>query len=363
MTMVEDVGFSEPPLNDSLLNKDWLRPSVHPSYLRLLCAKLLQIGYTEEQIFEGTLFTWEDLLNESRFISFQQYRRLILGAINLTGMPWLNLGADQAILVSSHGILGFGASSGKNIEESLKLIAELSQVRQQVADITFEKREGKSYVVFKPLFDFGDIREQTLSGLVNVIVRLMETISGVRLRGVEIYFSFPEPLHADRFTKWFKHQRLHFNAKETAMYIPEGLLQVSCLTYDPYAFNTAKRECARLLELRNAGGDIAQTIRDYLLEGEVPNLSLETMAERLNMSARNLIRKLKEEDLTYQILLDEVRKEYAVWYLLNSKRSVDSIADLVGYKDTSNFSRTFRRWFGVTPKEFRKNNVELKKIP
>ena len=86
--------------------------------------------------------------------------------------------------------------------------------------------------------------------------------------------------------------------------------------------------------------------------------TLEQMAGRLNMSARNLIRKLKEEDLTYQMLLDEVRKEYAVWYLINTRKSVEAIADLVGYKDTSNFSRTFRRWFGMTPKEFRKNNIQ-----
>ncbi len=347
------------PLEDEVINKDWLRPSVHPSYLCLICAKLRQAGFSDEQIFEGTLFTWDDLHKESRFISFQQYRRLVLAATRLTGMPWLNLGADQAILVSSHGIIGFGASSGKNIEESLKLISELSQVRQQVVDIVFEPTSMGAHIVLKPLFDLGDIREQTLSGLVNILVRLMETISGAHLSGVEIYFSFPEPVHLNRLQKWFKHERLQFNAKDTAIYFPEDQLQLSCLTYDQYAFNAAKRECARLLDLRNTGGDIAQIVRNHLLEEEVPNLSLETMANRLNMSARNLIRKLKEEDLTYQILLDEIRKEYAVWYLLNSKKSVDSIAYLVGYQDTSNFSKTFRRWFGITPRAFRKNNLDL----
>jgi AraC-like DNA-binding protein len=73
----------------------------------------------------------------------------------------------------------------------------------------------------------------------------------------------------------------------------------------------------------------------------------------MHVSARTLMRKLKQEGSSYQAQVDLVRREQAVWYLCDSKESVEAIAFKLGYKDASNFSRTFRRWLGVTPKDFR----------
>jgi len=86
-------------------------------------------------------------------------------------------------------------------------------------------------------------------------------------------------------------------------------------------------------------------------EGEYP--TLEQMAEIEHVSARTLIRHLREEGVTYQQLLDGVREELACWLLVQTPLSVEAIAERLGYQDTSNFSRTFRRWLGVTPREFR----------
>ena len=78
------------------------------------------------------------------------------------------------------------------------------------------------------------------------------------------------------------------------------------------------------------------------------------LAEREHVSSRTLIRKLRDEGLTYQQLLDRVREDLACWWLLHSDMSVEAIADRLGYQDTSNFSRTFRRWVGMTPSEFQR---------
>ena len=66
-----------------------------------------------------------------------------------------------------------------------------------------------------------------------------------------------------------------------------------------------------------------------------------------------LIRHLREEGVNYQQLLDRVREELACWLLLHTPLSVEAIAERLGYQDTSNFSRTFKRWLGITPRAFR----------
>lgn len=81
--------------------------------------------------------------------------------------------------------------------------------------------------------------------------------------------------------------------------------------------------------------------------------SLEDLASELKMSPRTLMRKLKVEGHRFQDLLDEARQERAIWYLQHTQRPVAEIAGRLGYVDTSNFSRTFRLWFGTTPLEMR----------
>ena len=69
---------------------------------------------------------------------------------------------------------------------------------------------------------------------------------------------------------------------------------------------------------------------------------------------RTLIRRLKQESSSYQTLLDTSRQQRALWYLCHTPYTVEDIAARLGYTDTTNFSRTFRRWFGRAPGEVRR---------
>jgi AraC-like DNA-binding protein len=48
-----------------------------------------------------------------------------------------------------------------------------------------------------------------------------------------------------------------------------------------------------------------------------------------------------------------VRREAALWHLRQERLSVSELALVLGYSETSAFSRAFRRWFGVSPRQWR----------
>ena len=83
------------------------------------------------------------------------------------------------------------------------------------------------------------------------------------------------------------------------------------------------------------------------------------MAGDLGFSARTLIRKLKQEGVSFQQILDEVRMERAAWYLRETPYPIEEIAERLGYADTTNFSRTCRRWFGAKPGEIRRGLIRI----
>lgn len=84
--------------------------------------------------------------------------------------------------------------------------------------------------------------------------------------------------------------------------------------------------------------------------------TLNEVANRLNISARTLQRKLADHDFTFQQLLEQTQQHLAEQYLKDKRLQLVEIAQLLGYSDQSAFTRAFKRWTGKTPKVF---HIEL----
>lgn len=82
------------------------------------------------------------------------------------------------------------------------------------------------------------------------------------------------------------------------------------------------------------------------------------VASKMHCSERTLQRQLKQLDFNFQDLIDEVRYEKALLYLKQAK-SFSEIATLLRYSDQSAFGRAFKRWSGITPKQYVQNNRML----
>ena len=100
---------------------------------------------------------------------------------------------------------------------------------------------------------------------------------------------------------------------------------------------------------------VRQVLCRILPQGEPKR---ETLAQALHLSQRTLQRRLQEEGTSFQTLLDDTRRELAEQYLAQPSMTLLEIAYLLGYADPSNFFRAFRRWFDVTPGEYRLRLLE-----
>ena len=102
--------------------------------------------------------------------------------------------------------------------------------------------------------------------------------------------------------------------------------------------------------------DVVNRVRRHIIEGlAAGNLSKQDVANKMHMSPRNLQLKLAAEDTTFQDILDGTRRQLATGYMEQSHLAITEIAYLLGFSDASNFTRAFRRWFGMSPRDYRKN--------
>jgi len=104
------------------------------------------------------------------------------------------------------------------------------------------------------------------------------------------------------------------------------------------------------LDRSNVAARCKAELLERMASGESPE---EDIAKSLHMSRRTLQRKLAEADLTYQQLVDDTRRDLALRYIEDARRSITEITFLLGFSGQSAFTRAFRRWTGKAPTDYR----------
>lgn len=85
----------------------------------------------------------------------------------------------------------------------------------------------------------------------------------------------------------------------------------------------------------------------------VGHCTTETIAEQLAMHPRTLQRRLAEDGVRCQDIIDDVRRKQAVRYLAEPRLYLGQISQMLGFAEQSSLNRACRRWFGKTPKQYR----------
>jgi AraC-like DNA-binding protein len=163
---------------------------------------------------------------------------------------------------------------------------------------------------------------------------------------------FPEPVSTEPYRRAFGCP-VRFNQPATRLLLDNADLQARLPSSDPVLFDMHQRAIeARMVRLGNAriGHRVSEAIIRRLHLGEPRR---EDIASGLAMAERTLQRRLHEEGTSFQQLLDEARRDLAQKYLAEPRYALAQVADLLGFVDQSNFFRAHKRWFGVSPGQYR----------
>lgn len=188
--------------------------------------------------------------------------------------------------------------------------------------------------------------ESTLSSVYRGILALVPESAG----RIEVWFDFAEPSYGAFMRE--KMPGTRFGMPLIQCRTPAALLELPLAMASPIGLQTALMQCeleARALNLRKSFSERVQKELTFSAQGYP---SLEQISARLDTSARTLRRRLGEEGRGYSTLLEEARHRDAIRLLANPTLKIAEIADLLGYKDASNFTRAFRKWAGMAPIKF-----------
>lgn len=182
---------------------------------------------------------------------------------------------------------------------------------------------------------------------VQLMSKLVQGAAGNRWRPPAIHLeggSLPEDLAATEICTG----SIRFSSTMTAIAIPKALLAAPMTGYCAFPLADAEKRSSTLAQT-----DFATSLRllltGYLDEG----LTISDCAGLVGMSHRTLQRRLAEHDTSFKEILDQIRFDIAKQHLQDDSMSIIDISGELGYTNSANFTRAFRRWAGVSPRQHR----------
>ncbi|MFL6699619.1 MAG: AraC family transcriptional regulator ligand-binding domain-containing protein [Vitreoscilla sp.] len=325
---------------------------VPPIYARLLRMLLQHADVDGDRVLAAAGLDWATLVTDDKRLGRDTIVRLAEGAMTATRRPWLGLDLGGGAPVSAHGALGYAVVTSRDLRDALTTLARYGTTRNDAMAWTCIDTPKGMTMQAAERTDLGAVRGFVIDTVLSAILRMIETAVGQIPGDLRIELPLPTPAWREQYQR-FGVADLHFDRPAFAFHVTRRDLQLPCIGADAKAHASACRECEEALA-EVAGASMAQRVAGLLAsveDGVYPRMA--DVAARCGISPRTLIRRLHEDGATFQQLLDAARKRRALWMLVHTAEPVEEIAARLGYVDTSNFSRTVRRWFGATPREVR----------
>lgn len=266
---------------------------------------------------------------------------------------------DFAILVAEKRIerryaheLGAFAQSCRTVQEAMSGIT--SQLRARTAGIEYllqERGQTAGFVRVLPIALTGRHPQATLAWAATTI-RTMRAITNGRWNPVVVTL-INGRMNGTRGLERGLGCRLQFDAEDEGIYFDRALLNLEIPTWDNLLNSLLGEYLASKYQPEETDFPhlVKRAVRASLNEGRA---DIRHVALRLPYKPRTIQLKLREAGTTYTEVLTECRFELAESLLMQSNLPLTQIAQRVGYRALSTFSKVFRERHGMTPSRWRK---------
>lgn len=255
------------------------------------------------------------------------------------------------------GPLSVAMKNAETLGGALAYCAKYLHVYSDAIHVSLERDDwdGRDYMLFDILLDGVPRQRQVVEhalGLTHNAIRLM---SGRRSRPAEIWVTHGAPASIGYYVDFFG-VPVKFGMPYNAIYFSRGDLAQPIASRDPQVFQMADS----FIGQRFPASAVMLTRQVRVLLNKLlvdVRCNQATVAAMLGMHPRTLQRRLRAEGTTFEEIVDVVRREIALRNLTDKSVSLTSIAEKLGYSETSVLTRSCQRWFSRSPRQLR-NEVQ-----
>ncbi|MBY5937604.1 AraC family transcriptional regulator [Marinobacter nauticus] len=322
-------------------------------YVRYADAK----GIAVDPLFEKAGLKPEILDSDEGRIDGEQLQVFIRLLAEHTGNPVLGLETGDYVQPGSYSVLGYITMSCATLGEAVTRIAPYEKLVGDMGTTRLKMKGDSATLIWTCNFTDSVVWPQVVDNVfaswINYARWLADSTDATPLE-VRLRRPSPGPEHEKAYAlRW--QCPVQFDAEEDSVTFAQTLLATRLRQPDPLLRKTLEAHALSQLALLDTDTDLTSKVKQSIQKQLAEGITRQDMvAEDLGMTSRTLQRKLSQEGVSYQKLLDEVRQQMAEDYLQNTDMSIPDIALRLGYSETTSFHRKFKAATGKTPGDFRR---------
>lgn len=311
-----------------------------------------RLGGSIEQVLEKSGVKREQIWRADSFITYRSYLSLLDSAAKLTRCPHFGLEMTRELGPENLGLLGFVMCQSRTVGDAFSSLAHFYHVHDTSGSVSFTLREQMAIARYEtPSYDQPGGRP-AIDVAAGMAANILRTLVGESFVSERVTFPYPEPENLVPH-QFLQTRELLFNEPgcgTSTYFFGEHVQQIVPQT-DPQLRIILGQYLATMEagDQQSCSRQVEELIRRFLPTGVC---TIGTVARFMSLSIRNLQSRLQQEQTTFQSLLERVRKSLALQYLVKGEVSLTEIAQLLGYSELSAFSRSFRRWYGCSPRQW-----------
>jgi AraC-like DNA-binding protein len=269
--------------------------------------------------------------------------------------PGLPLAAAKRVRLEDYAVLGFATTSAPSFRAALALLARYGAVHMDGCRWEVERDADAGGVRLRWMREGARTLGHRVANECAIAEALhaARQILGVALVPAEVAFRHAAPSSVKAHEAFFG-VTPRFSARWEGLAFASDVLERVPRQANPGLASWLERQMATMLASRAQPATFADRV-EALIEQELAAgaADLAGVARALAMSERTVRRALAREERTFRQVVEAVRRRRAEALLAAGTVTIDEVAFLTGFSETSAFARAFKRWSGVTPATFR----------
>jgi AraC-like DNA-binding protein len=274
-------------------------------------------------------------------------------AVERSGNPAIGLAQHQVVRPASFDVVGYTMMSCANLRGAFERLIRYLLILSDAFSMTMSEEHTGYRMTFVLFGGTRPVPRQRIDFILVTLIGFCRWISGRDVNPLAIENPYPAPADPAPYRAAFRCP-VSFDAPRNSLLFASADMLAPLPTSNPLLAELHERfagEYLRHFDHAQVSYRAREVIIRRLCDGEPRR---EDVAHELCMSERTLQRRLEEEATSFIQLLDDTRRELAEQYLGRLHLSLAQAAYLLGFADQSSFFRACRRWFDVSPGQYRR---------
>jgi AraC-like DNA-binding protein len=273
-------------------------------------------------------------------------------AVQRSNDPAIALATPQVPQPSNFEVVGYAMMSSQTLHGALERLVRYLRVISDAAAITLTEPGAQCRLELELFGSARPVPGARYEFDLLTLLNFCRWIVGRDLTPLSAEFMHAAPSDLRRYAQVFRCP-VRFGTPHNGLLFARADLMLPLPTANPVLADLHDRFAGEHVE-RLGAAQTTLKCRELIIarlpDGEPRR---EAIAEALCISERTLQRRLLEEGTSFQELLDATRRELAQRYLRQPRTSLYEAAYLLGFSDQGNFTRACKRWFALTPGQYR----------